>query len=388
MFMDDKLYIPFSEGKYYLDIDNRLFYSNHELVEIENIDNSLKVKLDFYDEVEIYDLIVVIIVTRFNVKLPKHLWNEIKPLFKNNNYNDYSQENLTYTFKTKPLEVENKKGFYYIPFYTEYCVDIYGNLYSFRRKEFTKWGISSPIEKKNIIGGYFCGRVRKDFDGLSHSTRHRILGLAFIDYDSTINDLVINHKNGTPGDDRVNNLEFITRKQNNQHAYDLGLINRSKKIIVKNILTDEQFSFLSIAECSRFFNRSESYVSARLNKFKQYSDNLLFKINDGNPWPQVLSKLIKCPVERSVVSKNIFTDEIVIFNNFIEASRYIKSISDSSISNHCNAKIIIPIKGYNFRFIDELDTLPKFTQEHVELLKNNSNSKLIRKRILNDLSDT
>lgn len=385
--MEDKFFIPFSEGRYYLDINNRLFYSNGDCVEVKNVNGCLKVKLDFYDEEEIYDLVVIIIITRFNVKLPKHLWSQIKPLFKNGINDDYSQKNLTYTFKTKPLEVENKKGFYYIPFYTEYCVDIHGNLYSFRRKEFTKWGLSSPVEKKNIIGGYFCGRVRKDFDNLTHSTRHRILGLTFIDYDSSIDELVINHKNGKPGEDRINNLEFITRKENNQHAYNLGLVNRSKKIVVKNILTDEQFSFLSMAECSRFFNKSESYVSARLNKFKKYSDNLLFKLNDDKPWPEVSSKIVKCPVERSVVSKNIFTDEIVIFNNFAEASKYIKIVSDSSISNHCNAKMIIPIKGYNFRFIDEFDTLPKFTKDHVELLKNNSNSKLIKKRIMKDLMD-
>lgn len=386
--MEDKFFIPFSEGEYYLDIDNRLFYSNGDYVKIENINNSLKVKLNFYGEEEIHDLVIVIIVTRFNVKLPKRLWCEIKPLFRNGNNNDYSQENLTYTFKTKPLKVESKQGFYYIPFYTDYCVDIDGNLYSFKRKEITKWGVSSPCVKNNRIGGYFCGRVRKDFDNLSHSSRHRILGLAFIDYDSSINELVINHKNGIPGDDRINNLEFITKRENNQHAYNLGLVNRTRKIIVKNILTEEEISFPSIAECSRFLNKSEGYVFARLNKFKRYSDNLLFKINDDKPWPEVLFKLIKCPVERSVVSKNIFTNEVVIFNNFTEASEYIKTMSRASISNHCNAKIIIPIKGYNFRFIDEFETLPKFTQEHIELLKTDSNSKLIKKRIMKDLTET
>ena len=49
---------------------------------------------------------------------------------------------------------------------------------------------------------------------------HRLVALAFIDSESKLD---VNHKNGVKGDNRAENLEFVTKRENNAHARRSGL---------------------------------------------------------------------------------------------------------------------------------------------------------------------
>lgn len=56
---------------------------------------------------------------------------------------------------------------------------------------------------------------------------HRLVAETFLDWDPT---LEVNHKNGKKNDNRVENLELVTRQENMKHAYDNKLIdNRGDK---------------------------------------------------------------------------------------------------------------------------------------------------------------
>lgn len=56
---------------------------------------------------------------------------------------------------------------------------------------------------------------------------HRLVAEAFIDHADAL--LVVNHKNGDKHDNRVENLEWITQKENLRHAFETGLKPITKK---------------------------------------------------------------------------------------------------------------------------------------------------------------
>ena len=66
---------------------------------------------------------------------------------------------------------------------------------------------------------------------------HRIVAETFILHDASKN--IVNHKDGNKLNNNVDNLEWCTSKENNQHAYDIGLHGKGEDH-VNSKLTEEQ----------------------------------------------------------------------------------------------------------------------------------------------------
>ena len=73
--------------------------------------------------------------------------------------------------------------------------------------------------------------------------------------------LTVNHINGNPMDNRAENLEWLTSKENTQHAFNTGLNRCNHPIMLKNIDTQEMLCFRSESQGSLWLGRNIGYIS-------------------------------------------------------------------------------------------------------------------------------
>lgn len=98
---------------------------------------------------------------------------------------------------------------------------------------------------------------------------HRLVAYHFCD--GYKEDLIVNHKDGNKQNNNANNLEWVTRSENDLHAFNNGLrkavgavvIQKEKskrKVILTDINTNEEIIFDNYNECAKYFNLNKEYV--------------------------------------------------------------------------------------------------------------------------------
>ena len=130
----------------------------------------------------------------------------------------------------------------------QYSVTKDGKVYSHKRKRFLK-----PTNLK----GYLRVKLRDSNNNqkINNKLVHRLVAQAFIPNPN--NKLEINHKNSIRDDNRVDNLEWATRSENNQHAWTYG--NKVFKITEKYL--DAVKKNINIARKHRLNNIRNNYAT-------------------------------------------------------------------------------------------------------------------------------
>lgn len=147
-----------------------------------------------------------------------------------------------------------------------YEISNLGRLRSYYAKNGRLVNTSKLIKGKLDKDGY--REVALSKNGKVKYTRiHRLVAEAFIDGDIS---LEINHKDGDKLNNTVDNLEWVTTKENIQHAHKTGLHKgcRTKIIIEKD---GEKMEFCSIVQASKYLNCNRGW----------FRDN---SIKKGNPF--------------------------------------------------------------------------------------------------------
>ena len=163
--------------------------------------------------------------------------------------------------------------------FENYSINQIGQVKNIKTNRILKYGL--------MTSGYYFVNLKKDKKGYNKSI-HRLIAQFFIsNCDETKNE--VNHKNGIKTDNRIENLEWVTRSENIKHMYDIGLKNykpkhykgkfgfehnRSKSIICLN----NNKVYGSISEASRELNVSISSISLSL-KENRPTKNMHFQWN-------------------------------------------------------------------------------------------------------------
>ena len=109
--------------------------------------------------------------------------------------------------------------------FEDYTIDETGNVFSIRKNKYLKQTINR--------NGYCKVTLQKDKYRKMFSV-HRLVAQVYLkNYSNT---LQVNHINGIKTDNRVENLEMVTAKENMQKAVEIGLFDKCKEIQRKNAI--------------------------------------------------------------------------------------------------------------------------------------------------------
>lgn len=92
----------------------------------------------------------------------------------------------------------------------------------------------------------------------------RLVAMSFLP--TPFDKLTVNHIDGNPSNNRIDNLEWCTLQENVKHAFDSGLQRNSQKSVVLTSMDGHELRFVSMAEASRYLKKSNGYVSNQLAK--------------------------------------------------------------------------------------------------------------------------
>lgn len=122
---------------------------------------------------------------------------------------------------------------------------------------FSTWGkkFKTPQDRK----GYKFVSVTDAAGRETKISVHRLVALAYIP--NPLSHPVVNHKDGNPSNNTIENLEWCTYAQNAQHAHDTGLCSSKKKVLQLTKEGKELKTFNSMKEAANHVGLSSDSIS-------------------------------------------------------------------------------------------------------------------------------
>ncbi len=188
-----------------------------------------------------------------------------------------------------PTEVNGHPGFYRFPDDHRIGVNKDGQFLNC---------ITGKILKPQLhtkSNGYQVVITSPDKKPVNHKV-HRVIARTFIGrpsrhLDKPFSMLQVNHVDGSRSNNSIDNLEWVTGKENVEHAHLSGLSLSDTPIVAKFLGNSQQeLYFNSLREFSRHFEVHPSTVHRCLKRNlqeKHHVNNYIFKYEDGKPWSNV-----------------------------------------------------------------------------------------------------
>jgi rRNA processing protein Gar1 len=115
------------------------------------------------------------------------------------------------------------------------------------------------------------------FKNSKHHKRyiHRMVAESFIINDE--NKKEVNHKDGNPLNNNVENLEWVTKDENMKHALDNGLYTTEKKVKSINTITGEEIEYKSVCEAARQLKINHTAIVQNLKRRSKTCKNCIWE---------------------------------------------------------------------------------------------------------------
>lgn len=340
-----------------------------ETVSTENDSEGFKtVIVESWDGVKEYRVCDLIALTFKCYDLPKQLYGEVVAFHIDGDKTNLHAENIGYRFKNGKLEVPGYPGFYFIPGYPTSGINLNGDLLYVPDGKIRKWVVSKFVVKGSRSGGYHTTN-EKCLGKYKSIARHRALLLVFTDYPDNVDKLVTNHIDGVPGNDSLDNLEWVTRGQNNIHAYENDLKKQHIRVLIRNSITGVVTEYRSISYAASNIGISEESLRTRIYSSvfgKIFQDGTQVKLKtDTRDWvihddPE--QAMLDARDSVSVLARCMATGTILRFEKIKDLAAKLQQ-KPGTVSARLQKYSLQPWMGYQFKYESDTTEFPSYTHD-------------------------
>ena len=180
---------------------------------------------------------------------------------------------------------------------------------------------------------------------------HRLVAEAYID--NPENKPYVNHIDGNRGNNKVENLEWVTPSENTRHAIETGLFRSgvAREVIQYDLKGNEMMHYESASEAARQTGGSQAHITQCCKKQRETDNDYQWRYAD-DPNPDVHEVQKRYITGKRVAKCDEDGNILDIYPSFKEAARAVNGTS-SAISRVCSGTNIRH-KGYKWKLVDEI----------------------------------
>lgn len=211
----------------------------------------------------------------------------------------------------------------------------------------------------STTSNYIYYSIYRGLGGRKMLARHRLLCMVFKPTSLDIRNLAVNHINGIAGDDRIENLEWVSQRENSLLAGLLGNTPKSRPVELRNIKTGHTQAFWTAKHCGEYLGLSKDVILSWINKGADCVRNghqIRWYDYHDEPWPNTLRHVSWCAGKvRAVVTRNIDTGEIKVYPKMTYLAN---ELSVSVVTLYCwisNKKHPVLFNKCQVKFADDTD---------------------------------